>query len=189
MAGREKTSGPVKWALLAGGIAAGAALIPLIPVIKKRSMRVTTILKKDHRVVSGLILTLQMTPGMNTSFRKTLLEQIRSSVMRHTQAEEEILYPAIRNIIFLGGQPNVDQAYREHQQVKDLLNDLRTMDPNSDAFDAKFAEFKAKIEDHVDEEENQMFPMLMKRMSAEHQEELGEEIHHWKSRFKARMAA
>src|SRR5260221_74805 len=150
------------------------------------SMRVPTILKKDHRVVSGLIMTLQMTPRINGSFRKTLLEQIRKNVMRHTQAEEEILYPAIRNIIFLGGQPNVDQAYREHQQVKDLLNDLRTMDPNSDAFDNKFAEFKAKIEHHVEEEESQMFPMLMERMSAEHQEELGQQIHNRKARLKPR---
>src|SRR5437667_2046425 len=156
MARQGSTSGRMKWGIIGGAMAAGAALIPLIPVIKKRSMRVTTILKKDHRVVSGLIMTLQMTPRINSSFRKTLLEQIRRNVMRHTQAEEEILYPAIRNVIFLGGQPNVDQAYREHQEVKDLLNDLRTMDPNSDAFDRTFAEFKARIEHHIAEEESGM---------------------------------
>ena len=152
-------------------------------------MRVTTILKKDHRVVSGLIMTLQMTPRINSSFRKTLLEQIRRNVMRHTQAEEEILYPAIRNVIFLGGQPNVDEAYREHQEVKDLLNDLRTMDPNSDAFDRTFAEFKARIEHHIAEEESGMFPMLTERMSVEHQEELGLQIHDRKTRLQTRIAA
>ncbi len=152
-------------------------------------MRVTTILKKDHRMVSGLIMTLQMTPRINGMVRKTLFDQIRNSVMVHAQAEEEILYPDMRSFMFMDGESKVDEAYRQHQQVKDLLNDLSTVDPTSDVFDSKFAEFKSKIEHHVKEEEREMFPIVRQRMSTDHQEELGRRIHDRKTDLRGRMAA
>ena len=95
----------------------------------------------------------------------------------------------MRNLMFVGGESKVDEAYREHQQVKDLLNDLETMDPHSDAFDTKFADFKSKIDHHVEEEENEMFVMLQERMSTEQQEELGRRSHHRKLDLKAKIAA
>src|SRR5262244_1309316 len=92
---RNKDSDLMKWSLIGSGIAAGAALIPLIPAIKRRAMRVTTILTKDHRMVSGMIRTLEMTPRFNSVVRNTLFQQIRNNVMVHAQAEEEVLYPAM----------------------------------------------------------------------------------------------
>src|SRR5215470_17901126 len=124
---RGKDSEVLKWGLIGSGIAAGAALIPLIPAIKRRAMRVTTILTKDHRMVSGLIRTFEMTPRFNSMLRRSIFQQIRSNVMVHAQAEEEILYPAMRNLMFMGGTSRVDESYREHQQLKDLLNDMQSM--------------------------------------------------------------
>jgi hemerythrin superfamily protein len=178
-----------KWGIIGSAIAGGVALIPLIPALKKRAMQVTTILKKDHRVVSGLIMTLQMTPKINGKVRKSLFEKIRQLVMVHAQAEEEVLYPAMRNVMLVGGASKVDESYREHQHIKDLLNDLQTMDPVSEAFDTKFAKFKKEIEHHVDEEENDMFVILTHRMSTDQQEELGRRIHERKTSIKTRLAA
>jgi hemerythrin superfamily protein len=188
MARSGSGSSIAKWGIIGGAIA-GGALIPLIPVLKKRAMRVTTILKKDHRMVSGLIMTLQMTPKVNATVRKTLFDQIRNSVMVHAQAEEEILYPALRSFTFMSSESMVDEAYREHQQIKDLLNDLATMDPLSDAFDSKFENFKHKIEHHVEEEEDEMFLVLTQRMSTEEQERLGKRIHDRKMDLKRKAAA
>src|SRR5438093_3907571 len=174
---RRNGSNLAKWGIIGGAIAGGAALIPLIPLIKKRAMRVTTILKKDHRLVSGMILTLQMTPRINGMVRKTLYAQIRNDLMVHAQAEEEVLYPAMRNFMFTEARSNVDEAYRDHQQIKDLLNDLGTIDPLSDAFDGKLADLKRSIQHHVDREEGEMFRILTQRMSTDQQQELGRRIH------------
>jgi hemerythrin superfamily protein len=182
-------SGWMKWGMIGSAVAGGVALIPLIPIIKKKAMRVTTILKKDHRMVSGMIAALQMTPKINGMVRKSLFEQIRHNVMVHAQAEEEVFYPAMRNLAFASGTSNIDEAYRDHQMVKDLLNDLATMDPMSDAFDTKFATFKRNIEHHVEKEENEMFTMVAQRMSVDQQEELGRRIHARKMDLKKRMAA
>jgi hemerythrin superfamily protein len=187
--GRGKGSDVLKWTLIGSGIAAGAALIPLIPAMKKRAMRVTTILTKDHRLVTGLIATLEMTPRLSGTVRKRLFEEIRMNVMVHAQVEEEILYPIMRNLMFMRGESKVDESYRDHQQVKDLLNSLAMMDPNTDAFDNKFEDFKSRIEHHVEEEEGEMFQVIRQRMSTEEQERLGKRIHNRKMSLMPKMAA
>src|SRR5438128_11525477 len=117
--GRGRNSGVLKWGLTGSALAGEIALVPLVPVLKKRAMRATTILKKDHRMVSGLLMTLEMTPKFNGIVRKALFNQIRQSLVIHTQVEEEIFYPAIRNLMFGGENTKIDEAYREHQTVKD----------------------------------------------------------------------
>src|SRR2546422_1434358 len=189
MFGRRKKSSVVKWGLIGSAIAGGIALIPLVPAMKKRAMRVTTILKKDHRMVSALLMTLEMTPQFSGMMRKTLFDQIRVSLMVHTQAEEEIFYPAIRNIAFGEESGKVDEAYREHQTVKDLLNQMSNMDATSDEFDRKLAELKQNIQHHVEEEENVMFPLVTSRMSSARLEDIGERIHDRKMNLKTQMAA
>ena len=189
MARRGRGRSAAKWAIIGSAVGGAAALITLLPVIKKRAMRVTTILKKDHKMVSGMIMTLQAMPRIAAAPRKALFEQIRNNVIVHAQAEEEVLYPAMRTLMATDGPSMVDESYREHQQIKDLLNDLATMDPSSDPFDTKFADFKSKIDHHVEEEENELFPTLLQRASTERQEELGRRIHNRKLDLKARIAA
>src|SRR5438309_3907031 len=166
MFGRRNKSSVMKWGLIGSAIAGGIALIPLVPALKKRAMRATTILKKDHRIVSGLLMTLEMTPKINGMVRRTLFNQIRQSLMIHAQVEEEIFYPAVRNLVLGGEGSKVDEAYREHQTVKDLLNQMVTMDAISDEFDGKLAELKQNIQHHVAEEEGDMFPFVSSRMSS-----------------------
>jgi iron-sulfur cluster repair protein YtfE (RIC family) len=185
----RKNSGILKWGLIGSAIAGGIALIPLVPALKKRAMRATTILKKDHRMVSGLLMTLEMTPKISGMVRRTLFDHLRNSVMTHTQVEEEIFYPAIRNVVFGGESSKVDAAYREHQTVKDLLNQLASMDPVSDEFDSGLAELKQTIEHHVAAEEGDMFRLVTNRMSSEKLGDIGRRMHDRKMNLKTKMAA
>jgi hemerythrin superfamily protein len=189
MFGRRKKSSVMKWGLIGSAIAGGMALIPLVPALKRRALRATTILKKDHRVVSGLLMALEMTPKINGMVRKTLFNQIRNSVMTHAQVEEEIFYPAIRNLMFGGETSKVDEAYQEHQTVKDLLNQLATMDPVSQEFDSTLVALKQTIQHHVEEEEGQMFQFVTNRMPPEQLEEIGKRMHDRKVNLKTEMAA
>jgi hemerythrin-like domain-containing protein len=189
MFGRGKGSGVLKWTLIGSGIAGGIAMIPLVGALKKKAMRATTILMKDHRMVSGLIMSLEMTPKFSGMARKTLFQQIRNNLMVLAQTEEEIFYPAIRNLAFGQELGKVDAAYREHQTVKDLLNQMSNMDVTSDDFDRKLAELKRNIQHHIQEEENEMFPLVNSRMSAERIEDIGQRIHNRKMNLKAQLAA
>jgi hemerythrin superfamily protein len=189
MVRRRKGSDALKWGLIGTGIAAGAALIPLIPVIKRRAMRVTTILTKDHRLVSGLIATLDVTPRLNSIVRDSLFWQIRTGVLVHIQAEEEILYPVMRSLTFMSGESTTDESYREHQEIRGMLDDLAAMDPNTDAFDRKFEDFKFALNHHEDREEHEIFAVVRAGMSREEQELLGRRMHERKMLLRSRMTA
>jgi len=178
----------MKWGLV-GGLLAGGALIPLIPVIRKRAMNVMTILKKDHRMVSGLLMTLEMTPRMNATIRKKLFEQIRTDLTVHAQAEEEVFYPVMRTLTFGMQGPKVDDAYREHQTMKELLNQMMNLDVMGDEFDNKLRDLKNTFQHHVAEEEGEMFEFVNRRMSKQQQEDLGQRLHNRKKDLKTRMAA
>jgi hemerythrin-like domain-containing protein len=189
MARRRKMSSGTLWGLIGGGIAAGAALIPFVPAIRRRAMNVTTILKKDHRMVSGLILSLEMTPRMNGRARKALFEQIRYNLTVHADAEQEVVYPAMKMLSFGQEQEKVDESYREHQTLKDLLGQMERMDAAADEFDGKLKELKDNIQRHVTKEEYAMFPIMTERMSHEQLRDLGRRLHDRKKEIKTRMAA
>jgi len=150
-------------------------------------MRATTILKKDHRVVSGLFWTLQQTT--NPSIRKSIFSQIQNQIEIHAAAEEEIFYPAVRNLYTATAEQQVDEARHEHQQIKDLLHQIATTDANSFEFMSKVNELKEKVEHHVEEEENEMLPMAENQMSNDELDHLGRRIHDRKVQLKERIAA
>ena len=130
------------WLLAAAGgaVAGGIGLAKIAPRIKERSLRATTILKKDHRVVSGLFWTLQQTTI--PSLRKSIFNQIKQQLEMHAQVEEEFFYPAVRNLYTTIAENQVDEANREHQKIKNLLREIAAADPVSYVFMSKVNELK-----------------------------------------------
>ncbi len=189
MARRSRASSGAKWGIIGGLIAGGASLIPLVPKLRRRLMQPTTILKKDHRKVSALIMTLEMTPRINGTVRRSLFEQVHHNVMVHAQAEEEVIYPALRNVMTGESESMISEAYREHQLVKDLLNDMWTMDSISEAFDTKLGQLKSQIQHHVNEEESRMFQIMTGRLSKGQLDDLGQRLHDRKKNLKGKIAA
>src|SRR5205823_4590850 len=106
-----------------------------------------------------------------------------------TQAEEEVFYPAVRNLYTTIAEQQVDEANREHQQIKDLCHQIATTDPNSFLFMSRVNELQEKVDRHVEEEENKMFPLALNNMSSEELDYLGRRIHDRKTQLKERIAA
>src|SRR5262245_51981692 len=100
MARRNRGANQTSWAWIGAALAASAAMIAVIPTMRRRPMKVTNILKKDHRVVNGMIRALEMTPKMNRTLRNTIFNEIHRQVTMHAQAEEDVFYPAVRNLNF-----------------------------------------------------------------------------------------
>jgi hemerythrin superfamily protein len=157
--------------------------------MRRKAMTVTNILMKDHRVVSGMIRTLEMTPRFNGMVRGTLFNQIRQQLLIHSQAEEEVFYPAIRTLNFGYVDQYVNESYRDHQTIKDLLTQLSSMDVLRDDFDSRIGDLKRTIQHHVEEEEGKLFPLIERQMSQDQLEQLGRRIHNKKVELKKQMAA
>ena len=71
------------------------------------------ILRQDHLKVDELFG--QFSNASGEAEKRRIVEQIALELLPHTQAEEEIFYPALRNA--LSDEANVDEAYSEQSSI------------------------------------------------------------------------
>jgi hemerythrin superfamily protein len=89
--------------------------------------------------------------------RPALARKICSELTVHAQIEEEIFYPALREVI---DQPDLlDEAQAEHQQAKELIAQIQDGLQDGDAaLDDLVSELARVVESHVKDERDVMFP-------------------------------
>jgi iron-sulfur cluster repair protein YtfE (RIC family) len=143
-------------------------------------MNAIELLTKDHEEAMMLIERLESAddqagtdPTQTETFNK-----LKSALTLHTSAEEQIFYPALEK--FEETRDLVQEAYREHQEVDRLLNEISALAPNQEEFQDKLSELKDSIEHHVDEEENDLFPQAEDLCGQSELEEMGRQIQEMK---------
>ena len=74
----------------------------------------------------------------------------------HTQIEEEIFYPAVREAI--DKTALIDEALVEHASAKQLIAEIEEMDAGDELYDAKVKVLGEQVSHHIEEEEDELFP-------------------------------
>jgi hemerythrin superfamily protein len=124
----------------------------------KKSMDATELLKADHKKVDKMFKDFEK---LDDEQEKTaLVEECCNSLKIHTRIEEEIFYPAARDV--LKESDLLNEAEVEHASAKDLIEQLEGYDGGDEMADAKFTVLGEYIRHHVKEEENEMFPKVKK---------------------------
>jgi len=113
-------------------------------------------LKADHQRVKDLFAHYEATS--DRARKRTLAEHVFVELETHAQVEENVFYPAV-NEETDEGPAMVKESLSEHETVKTLIQELRSIAQDTDAFDAKFQELIRNVEHHVEEEESEMFPL------------------------------
>ncbi len=80
----------------------------------------------------------------------------------HAQIEEEIFYPATREVLEDEDEEMVDEAEVEHAGIKSLVEQLKEMAPDDELYDAKVKVLSEYVKHHVKEEETEYFPEVKK---------------------------
>jgi hemerythrin superfamily protein len=137
-------------------------------------MKATDLLKKQHRQVEKLFK--QCENAKQPRQRRELMEQIVQMLKMHTKIEEEIFYPAVRELGTSKAEEMIDEAFEEHHVVDLVLAELPTVNPEDERFEAKITVLSELVEHHVEEEEGEMFPMAEKKLGAERVKELGQQM-------------
>jgi hypothetical protein len=131
-------------------------------------MRVTELLRNDHQDVLDLFVQLEQAGSAND--RHSLLDTIADALEVHAQAEEEIFYPALREV-----SRRVDDAEAGHDHVRALLADVQGRDVDSREFTIQARVLKEAVLNHVAEEEGVMF-MEAGRLGHDTLDRLGAQI-------------
>ena len=122
------------------------------------------LLKADHQKVKGLFKQfMQLKKNEGSGAEKTeVVNEICEELKIHTQIEEELFYPAVREAISTDeggeGEALMDEALVEHAGAKDLIAQLEEMDRDDELYDAKVTVLSEQVDHHVKEEEGEMFP-------------------------------
>jgi hemerythrin superfamily protein len=120
------------------------------------------LLVTDHKEVKALFKEYEklVKAEADDERKQALAEQICEMLTVHTTLEEELLYPAAQEL--LEEADLVDEAQVEHASAKDLIEQIRSMKPADELYDAKVTVLGEYIDHHVKEEEKEMFPKLRK---------------------------
>ncbi|MBW3557201.1 MAG: hemerythrin domain-containing protein [Actinobacteria bacterium] len=126
-------------------------------------------LEADHRRVEALFKSYRLTTDEQ---RPQVLSDIVRELSVHAALEEQIVYPAIRAKLQQGSE-EADHAIDEHQQIKQLLSDLERLDMDSAEHGDRFEGLIAAVQEHVSEEEGELFPQLRSALEPERLDQMG----------------
>ena len=116
-------------------------------------------LTQDHKDVKALFKQydkLAKADG-DAEEKQALALQICAMLTAHATAEEELFYPAAREV--LGEDEDlIDEADVEHASAKELIAQIEAGTPDDPLFDAKVKVLGEYIDHHVKEEEGEIFP-------------------------------
>jgi hemerythrin superfamily protein len=129
---------------------------------------IVAIITSQHRTVDRLLEQAQE-EGADTL---ALLRQLSELLLPHSRAEESFVYPAIRER--QGDEAEqVHDSVAEHHDVERMLEDLLAGDPDAPGYDGRVAALAGALRHHVEEEEQELLPVLQKKASDEERAEMG----------------
>ncbi|MCI0336492.1 MAG: hemerythrin domain-containing protein [Acidobacteria bacterium] len=149
-------------------------------------MKAIEMLKEDHREVLNLIGELEAAEFESDEFDipdTNVFNQLHHALKLHTQMEEEIFYPEMEK--FEETSEQVRRAYREHDQIDNLLAQLSLLLPYEEPFHELLAELRSSIEHHIEDEEGELFTRAEELCDLQKLEEMGQEMETIKNNARA----
>ena len=142
-------------------------------------MRADLLLIEDHTVLRTVLTELGGSTVDQVGRRSQLLDHLLDVLDVHVQIEDELFYPAIREV-----SPLFGVAHAEHRQIDDQLAVVFRTDPASEDFAIEVAMLTATLEHHATEEETDMFPQARAALGDPALETLGEQMRQRQQRLR-----
>lgn len=111
-------------------------------------------------------------------------KQIKEELDVHAHIEETIFYPYMLEKGDQELQRIVREGIEEHRQVKAWLAELDESSGASEDFKARIKVLMEDVEHHVEEEEDEMFPLVEDQVETPTLEKLGDQMQTEKANFK-----
>ena len=142
---------------------------------------VIEVLEHDHREVEQMFAELESLRGASADEdkerRKTLTEQVTIELVRHSVAEEVLVYPVVESKV---GAEEVEHAREEHKEAEKTLQRLERLDADDPSFDDELAELMREIRHHIEDEEGQMFAQMRQAVEPDELRRLGARVEAFK---------
>jgi hemerythrin-like domain-containing protein len=132
-----------------------ASLKPMLSRLGSRfSPSVTDMIRMDHSQIMAAFHRFK--PGARAQTRLAVVDTACLAIEIHSQLEDEILYPALYDLV--SDRAAVEESVAEHDDMQRLVTALRGMRPEDAAYDSTFTELMRQVMHHVAEEETVLLP-------------------------------
>ena len=151
-------------------------------------MTATELLKNDHLKAMSLIGELEAADRQvgTVQTNTDAFNHLNELLMMHTLIEEEVFYPAMKE--FDESRDLARSLRKGHKEFERLLSHLSTMAPNVEEFQTTLANLRESIERHIDEEENELFPLAEEFCDQKRLQEMGRQMQEMKYNSRAKVA-
>jgi hemerythrin superfamily protein len=138
-------------------------------------MDAITLLKEDHKNVEKLFKRFERAGDKAFMTKRAIVDSIIEELSVHAAIEEQLFYPVTRATV-----PETEdialESLEEHHIVKWVLNELDSMSPEDERFDAKVTVLIENVRHHVEEEEAEYFPKVRDELGRQALNELGDAL-------------
>ena len=117
---------------------------------------VIDLLTLDHREVEQMVRQLTLEPPER---RRELADAVIGHLVRHSVAEEAIVYPVMQ-IQLPDGKDAVEHDKREHRELESLMKRMEATEAGGPEFFELVGRLQAVLADHISDEEDKHFPAL-----------------------------
>ena len=149
--------------------------------MSEQQQDVIEILEQDHREVEEMFRELESLRGASTdeerSRRKDVTEQVTIELVRHSVAEEVLVYPRVEQKV---SKEEAEHAREEHAEAEETLQRLEKLDADDPSFDDELATLMEEIRHHIEEEEGEMFAHMRQVIDADELRSLGGQVEAFK---------
>ncbi len=119
-------------------------------LVNRVTPNITTMIRMDHSHVFALFHRYRA--GTSVQRKDALVRNACLALEVHAQLEEEIFYPALREV--MGEDPDLRKSEPEHDEMRRLIGELRQGGPQDD----RFLELMRIVMHHVADEESRLLP-------------------------------
>jgi hemerythrin superfamily protein len=131
---------------------------------KRGKTDVLSILQNDHKRVQKLFKQFEKADRDDAEGMREIAEQTCAELETHAALEEELFYPALREALDDDQEKMemMEEARVEHDTAKQLIAQLREMEPRDARYAATFTVLGEYVMHHVEEEESEVFKQAKK---------------------------
>ena len=130
------------------------------------------LLRGDHKNVQQLFKRFEGLGPNASKMRREVVDNIIEELSVHSGIEEQIFYPAAREVLEDDSMVLVD--LEEHHIMKWTLLELQGMQPEDERFHAKVKVLIETVRHHIKEEEEELFPALRETLGRKRLQEIGD---------------
>jgi hemerythrin-like domain-containing protein len=141
-------------------------------------MDAISFLRHDHKSVLGLLEVLEGAPsnsGSQLSGLDTMVTNLIIAESQHEAIEEQWFWPAVRRALD-DGDALADRAIQQEQDGKKLLQQLKDSKPGQPQYQQALQAFVAAGREHIDFEQNEVFPKFEAAVSRKQLETIGRQL-------------